>query len=262
MRLLFIIFLSFFISYTAYSCTCVGPSFCDYMSELEGNPKALIFKGTYLESEEIPDWYTAVKFSVDEIYHGEIVTPDSPHYNGEAYTNSEKSVWLLQGPGSACYRYYTEGATAIFAVVYQNDAITVDTDFGYVATICRYDYFPISEEETVTGNILGTYEWETMNANEFEALITDSSLCSPTSNEESVALDEKVNIYPQPTTDLLYIEYPDDPLNWDVQLMDRLGRTILHVNNPVLDLNGLETGMYFLKFKRANQFFLKKVVKI
>ena len=46
--------------------------------------------------------YRVVQYDVEEIYFGEIVTPDSPIYNEKEYLNTKSTVWLIAGGSGIC----------------------------------------------------------------------------------------------------------------------------------------------------------------
>ena len=139
MRLIFFIFTTcLLINTSAFSCDCFQPSFCDEISDLNYAEGGIVFKGSFLRSDSINSLLTAYEFKIEELYKGEVVTPSSPLYTGEFYTNTDSTVWILSGPTDNCHRTLSEN-TAIFAVTYNYLSPTMD--FGYTPSFCRNDYF-------------------------------------------------------------------------------------------------------------------------
>ncbi len=80
--------------------------------------------------------------------------------------------------------------------------------------------------------------------------------------------DEQKNVFvfPNPTSDLLYIDLRANARgNDEVELLDLSGRTVLQVKQSNrfdhIDLSGLETGTYILHVKTEDGLLTKKIVK-
>lgn len=81
--------------------------------------------------------------------------------------------------------------------------------------------------------------------------------------EESL-LDDEVNIYPNPTKGLLYINTKNNQLINKIEMFDLLGRTIEDVKvikNNAVDMSSLSSGVYLLKLNSENTSIIKRVIK-
>jgi hypothetical protein len=133
---------------------------------------------------------------------------------------------------------------------------------------------------TLTLDVLpGTYEWGAIEADGSESGIwliegdnlvvtvgDDGSITGTVSyttyvtNVNSLPLGSK--IYPNPVQQLLRVEVPGLRA---YQLLDISSRIILDKpaarENETIDISGLENGLYLLKIRVGDRFFVKKVVK-
>ncbi len=75
---------------------------------------------------------------------------------------------------------------------------------------------------------------------------------------------EALHIYPNPASDLLYINLPDHSggVNLQVELYDASGRLAIQqvLQNNQLDVSGLPGGIYFLKLRSSGRVFHSKVL--
>jgi hypothetical protein len=78
---------------------------------------------------------------------------------------------------------------------------------------------------------------------------------------ESFAIDE-IDIYPNPSSDVLYIKNLE--LGTDIRLIDNLGRLLYqsHTNSSDcnIDINNLDSGMYFIEFKNSGKTITRKIM--
>lgn len=250
--------LFFFGISTAFSCSCLKGSFCNYFDRLKSNETTLIFKGSFIQEEDIGTAYKAVQYNVEEVYYGEIVTENSIHYSGETYINSESAIWVLKGSGAACLRWLDE-TSAIFIVTYNPDFFFNDDGFGYVPTICQSDYFPISSTNEITGFI-----WEkeevTISLSDFETLINEGCT-DPPITEDPENLDG-LKVFPNPVDDQLTIESDYFGEELTMKLYDTKGRLVKTINSSTANLSDISSGMYFFIATYKGSTYTKKVVKI
>jgi len=87
MKALLSVLLILGINYSALSCTCPFSPLSKHLENFEDDETALVFKGSYIQEEPMGS-YNAVQFKIEMIYSGEVITPDSPYYNGKTYTNT------------------------------------------------------------------------------------------------------------------------------------------------------------------------------
>ena len=240
-----------------FACFCVPTPYCDFVEEIVADESSFVFQGTFIQKEPLGVGAYAFQFRIDQVYIGEVITPNSPLYTGEEYINTDTTVWLREGSSAACLRALYEGS-AIFAVFYNSDFPNIT--FGYVPTTCRQDYFPISEDGNIAGFIWDYYDVDTLTVSEFEDIILSS--CTTSTDESLSDYEEQIAVYPQPTRDMIYIEMPDDYSDWEIILLDAWGRQIQDVNDAIVDLSGLNDGLYFLRFRKNGVEVIKKALKI
>lgn len=248
---------------TAYSCFCFTTDYCSYIEiyNTEDHPTLLAFKGSYIQSAQ-SGTSVALQFKVDKIYFGDIVTPDSPFYDGEEFINTDSTVWLLSGTQAACKRNIYE-TDAIFVVPYKTGLPYPSETFGYVPSICFADYFPISDENKITGPIWSSYEDETMDVSEFEQVILNE--CSTiTSLDKNISEAECINIFPLPSDHIINLELCNNVSNWNIKLYDRNGKHVKNVTGPEVDISNLDNGVYYLIFTEegGKNKYSRKVIKI
>lgn len=96
-------------------------------------------------------------------------------------------------------------------------------------------------------------------------LFGDTSKISPTAIKDLRKENFDVNIFPNPTNDLLHFDLSEPSENYEVKLMDLLGRVRINqrLSQNVLSLKDLENGIYLLQIKdRVNgKLLLKKLLK-
>jgi len=240
-----------------FSCSCILQTYCELKDEIVDNERALVFKGFPIKVDTFEDWTYAVQFEVTKIYQGEIITPDSPLYNGEAYANTESTVWLLAGNSATCLRYFEE-KEAIVAVFY-SETLFQDIEVSYIPTICRADYFPIADDGTVSGNIWSHNNLDVVPLEQFEQVILSN--CRSTSTSDISIQDINIELYPQPTSDYLNIKI-ESALEFKISLYDVQGKEINDVKGRRLDTSGLNPGVYLLSFAHDGKRQVKKFVKM
>lgn len=259
MRLYFLILLAFCFSPSVKACFCFPTNICSYLEDIKEDQTKLTFKGSFIQSEPNSVITRAVQFKIEKIYTGEVVTPDSPFYTGEEYKNTDSTIWLLSGPTEMCLRHI-DSTTAIFTVTYNTGWGTPD-DFGYVPTSCAFDYFPISEDSTVTGWIKKDGENLTMPLAEFETLVTEG--CdSATKLEEPEDDNNCIYIYPQPASEFINIDFCDSEHFQPVKLYNSSGQEVQEITQPSVYIGNLEGGIYYLVFYSNNERHLRKIIKI
>ena len=126
-------------------------------------------------------------------------------------------------------------------------------------TFLLYDSLPISQAFGSVKNIItcgnGCYAFNTTDNK--VVIIKDSTLGLSESEERNI-----ISIYPNPTTDYLYIESDLDIK--DIQISDLNGRVInnLEFQDNKINLASLQTGIYFAKISDINgKILTKKIVK-
>lgn len=259
---LFLLFISSIIQ-PAEACFCFETAYCTYIdSYIDDHPTLLIFKGSYLQSVPVNSFNEAMQFKVEKKYRGEVITPSSPFYEGEEFTNTDSTVWLLAGIDAACMRSISQN-NAIFIIPYKTGQPSWSEEFGYVPTICLADYFPISEEETITGPIWNSSESITMPVSDFESIILQD--CSVFTNIAENSIESNcINVFPQPTKGVLDIEICQESKEWSAEIYNSLGQIIMNFSKNTIDISEFENGIYYIVFSidGSNKKNIKKVIKI
>ncbi len=111
----------------------------------------------------------------------------------------------------------------------------------------------------------------------FTVTVTDVNGCSATSlpsnylstDLNNYVMEEGINIYPNPATDLLYVEMElYTPESVKIYLINQLGQTVIMVNDGIesgslkkeIMLNNIAPGIYFLKVQTNSVNMVKKIV--
>ena len=203
----------------------------------------MVFMGSYLSEEMLgSSGDKAIKFKAEKIYNGEIVTPTSIHYRGEPYVNTDSTIWLRTGSESFCGRPF-DSTRAIYIVDYNSwiNLINPDSEVGYIPSVCFSDYFPISDDNEVTGWI-----WEqqdtTIALEEFEALIENT--CGAISSVDDTDDSNQISIYPNPVNDILSIKCSAQCTIKNIELYDIQGNLIKSSIATSIDMSNLNSGVY------------------
>ena len=113
-----------------------------------------------------------------------------------------------------------------------------------------------------------------LNAGDYEITITDDKDCEhvvmvtvggiPVSVDD-VSLLEKIQLYPNPTVDFIFVEIPIEEEALEMSMTNVLGQTLssffIEKNNKgfQIDVSAFETGIYFLKIKKGEEERICKV---
>jgi hypothetical protein len=103
--------------------------------------------------------------------------------------------------------------------------------------------------------------------------VTNSYDCSLTSDVitvnvgvEEIALEDQLNIYPNPVTDVLNVQWKNTNESANLSIRDLSGRLVLSERvangNAVLDLAALSSGNYILELQTGQSTLRKQVVKL
>ena len=240
------------------SCSCIGNSFCSNIEKYTDSDNDLVFMGSFIQSEELEGIFTGIQFKVEKVFYGDIITPDSPLYSGEHFTNTDTTVWIFSGNSSICMPDIYLDQAAILSVAYNHNTYSNASVFGYAPYVCDICYLPVSENGLASGWIREPFVNEEISIEEFEELF-DNGCDSSSSNHDIEKIE--VDVFPQPTTGLLKLPelYTD---NWDLRLFDTGGRQIAILKSSSIDISYLEPGVYFLQGIRQHQRFTERIIKI
>lgn len=76
-----------------------------------------------------------------------------------------------------------------------------------------------------------------------------------------------INIFPNPASDKLNIEFRSDLGNWEIQIINNLGKIIMQIrqdsNIEILDIKNLSTGIYYVRFfnQNASQVYSFEIIR-
>jgi len=93
------------------------------------------------------------------------------------------------------------------------------------------------------------------------ALPSTADTNGPTTAVTDIALANNLNIYPNPTSDILYIDAHENRPIQQIELYDILGQRVYQKTNPnnKLDLSDFQTGLYFLQVDYGTTKVTRKV---
>ena len=86
-------------------------------------------------------------------------------------------------------------------------------------------------------------------------------------NSKQSEFASPVNIYPNPTKGFIIIDIDDDSENaYSIEVLNIIGQRVysekeIMNRNLVIDLSSYSTGIYFVKISKADQLFIKKIIK-
>lgn len=141
----------------------------------------------------------------------------------------------------------------------QTDTRRLQVGYDLNSTLGRAHMFIFANGKWVPSGV-------TTNGSPMIRLIFDSNYWGGTSaiNQLEIA-EEKVTVYPNPTTGMLYITSEVTDARYHATLVDILGKTVKQENNIQnrFDMNGLPTGMYLLTLhnQKSGHLSYRKVIK-
>ena len=103
-----------------------------------------------------------------------------------------------------------------------------------------------------------------IDKNEFPISVIPISGSVYTSLNENPSLENLISVYPNPTSDLVTIEFTGVIEGAALQLCDVQGRVLLekivHTNKETISVGQFETGTYFLSIKGMKQAIVKQII--
>ena len=95
-----------------------------------------------------------------------------------------------------------------------------------------------SPDGTLVPNLFNNEIWQYVN----------NLTCAPNSTEKSTL--GLINVFPNPVSDYLNIEIPNDVKEFSINILDAKGTLLIsEKNNNIINLIGVESGMYFYQIK-------------
>jgi hypothetical protein len=132
-------------------------------------------------------------------------------------------------------------------------------------------WYPTNEiTQSITVGDTGSYTVEVVSNSCVGSAVSEATVVLFEPNIVSLFSDnnEKISIYPNPTSDILYIELNSNK-NAKINLYDIVGNIILYkefqnpkssINN--VDIRNIPTGIYFMTIETNKQKLTKKIIKI
>ncbi|MCR4829359.1 MAG: T9SS type A sorting domain-containing protein [Bacteroidales bacterium] len=202
-------------------------------------------------------------------------------YNGETMGTTERcnnaKVWNI--------RYGEVGA---FEVISSNATITSATipsslNYGFIETdshIGTNGIISLNSGQSLTikagDEIVFSDGFEVLAGSELKAFIAQQPATSyataplPTSIEvtpvrhfDTTEIKKTVIVYPNPTTDELYIQNSGEEYPIQIIILDVMGKIVNNINYPVssIDLSNLPAGTYFIKIEFTNRSERYRIIK-
>ena len=262
-------------------------------------PTLSINPGTYQLGQKltmtVPSGYS-IRYTTDgseptatsTLYSTEITLPEgTTTYKVAAFYNNQRSniisntFVIQQKAGSitvrfkapatwtACKIYVWEGQTTPSQLTgaWPGTAMQKDADGFYYYTISNQTVFSVgivfnnssgatATEQTIDLSASSNICWQAIGSNKYAV---EEVNCTGTNIDSKY--ENKINIYPNPTRDILRINTTEQIQN--VWLFDSMGRTY-HLkmnNNNLIDLKSIKAGMYFLQFETSMGIKTQKVIK-
>ena len=222
-----------------------------------------------------PDQYTvylANSNSISALTAGELgdITPDT--------VPTQRNIDLASHAGEVVYiafRHWNSDANFGLGIAYFNvldpnvnfDTIDVVSANELMGTVSGGDVYEEGTEVTITAYPNPGYRfvnWNgsiTQNPYTFtaEANATYTANFEPASSQAINDVDAvNVNLYPNPTSDNLYVEV--EGLQ-KVEIIDAVGRVVLSQNNGTVNMSKLANGIYTVRVMANGNTAVKKVVK-
>ena len=148
------------------------------------------------------------------------------------------------------------------------------TFFGHLDDGFQQYYIPNTTLYSLCPPFSGTYEFRTIHANGCTCIVTGNIIqrwdCIPegpneTSVDDELANEAVINIYPNPTRDIVNVVYEGTiGQNATLAVTDLLGKELLSTNlssNNVLDLSRIAKGTYLIRIENGSNTSYRRIVK-
>ena len=114
-------------------------------------------------------------------------------------------------------------------------------------------YFHESGEETIDNFVFTVIDGEGgwLDLTEFSILVGDDII----SSNEEILNDNSFEVYPNPSSDIVWIQSRDNAYEWNVELFDIQGRMLLKErmqSSSAISVAEFEDGIYILKISNKN----------
>ena len=71
---------------------------------------------------------------------------------------------------------------------------------------------------------------------------------------------ESVKVFPNPVSEKLTLDFPDNLKIYQIQLFNAFGQMVLHTQSKEIDVSQISNGLYFLNIKAENTEINKKII--
>jgi aminopeptidase YwaD len=181
--------------------------------------------------------------------------------NGSSSNNAASSTFTQQLAN--CTELYSPLQTAI-TNAYSSDYIPFEQNGDIITGF--YENIKSNNEHTVNdtfANIDPTYVFNVGKAavGALQHFAVATTLNLGTSETEGQKSLESVKIYPNPAKDVLTIDLPDTIKDFNFELTDLLGRTLIkQENQKTVNVSALTNGAYLATIKTADHTAIRKIV--
>ena len=208
--------------------------------------------GTSTQKSLAPDWFISKPKNTDSVWV--IVT------NGACIKKSSTLKLKVQPLPNAGFTYLFAGRIASFTPLQK----------GYKSY--KWSFGDISPD-TVAPEVKHNYTGTTSKKVTVKLIAIDSFGCISNSSTEitvpsaSISKSFKdlgIKMYPQPASNNVMIEFPNDIVNAEISISDKIGRTIYttQAKNSSVEINTLSlvSGIYFITIKNGGNSFYEKLI--
>lgn len=240
-------------------------------------------------------WY-GVAYGMDNMYNSPS-TP-VPAYASDWYTSSQITNWIGTGTNKSLvvvdFGTNTPNGEAnsfVFGIQY-NGSITAEQALQLIQSQAPYFNFTSANNQisglslnTFTGNNSGTESWKLYTGKDLSSWekktdlsqvqlsnntwlglsfgnrrpFTPTESSNATLSVASVHKKASFNIYPNPTSDFIQIETPENIK--EVNIYSSLGQKVMTSHEKKINIQSLNTGVYWVEIKSKNGSTVHKIVK-
>jgi len=218
----------------------------------------IAFVGEYLQHVEVleelngePATVYLVQYSVTDLWCGEVITEFEPNTGAPIWAadfeNTDSEVWIAIRPLEGIFdvpelnqRQFVSASTHFNSVYLTTNRPGSETSFSSGP-------LDISEIETVTGNLTGAGEIQTLTLTELRNELSICSTCSIGSGIDNAPME--IGLYPNPASQFINFQSNDLQDISSYRIYNVSGQLVqsgvVHVNQKI-EVDELVTGLYFV----------------
>lgn len=200
-------------------------------------------------------------------------------HNDTVFVDGLSDASLIQ----AHIKVKNASANAISAIATREDVLLPgDMEVAFCFGMCYPPNTTVSNPVQIAANsyIDGTLDVDLQPKNTEGIALVKVTVANQADDQDFITVFVKFNItpvgiadeeaifeiFPNPVSDVLYVNYSDFQSNVSIELYDALGKLVVNqqLNNQQIsvDLSGLQNGLYFIKLMNGNQVLnTRKVIK-